>query len=449
MTAFYSFGPVARGLCRLAAALLAVVYWAGCASVPPAVELAEGVSGAGGMGPPAPYVDPAETADEATAYPYIELLTEALVNIRKYYVDEKTYREITYGAIHGMLEALDEHSAFLEEQDYSDMKDDTEGKFSGIGVTLGLRDGILTVIAPIEDSPAFRAGAQAGDRIVEIDGEKTTGLNLRDAVKKLRGAKGTTVSLGLLAPDAAEPRTVELVRDDIRVPSIKGARIVRDGVGYVRLTQFTKTTPADLMKAMDELLEAGMTALVLDLRNNSGGLLTVAVDVVQPFLPRDAVIVTTRGRPDVHAPVEIRAGGVVRLPAFPMVVLVNGGSASAAEIVAGALRDHRRAVLLGTRTFGKASVQSVVPLGADPRTAVRLTIAHYYTPGGAEIHNVGIEPDIRVELTPETWRRVQTRRAHLENPEHFDPDDVRALVDVVDDQMERAVDLLQAMRIFR
>lgn len=395
------------------------------------------------------YVDPVTLADEATAYPYIEMLTEALINVRKFYVTEKTYKEITLGAIHGMLESLDEHSSFLESEEYEAMQDDTAGKFSGIGVTLGVQDGVLTVIAPIEDTPAFRAGMQAGDRIVKIGGEKTTGLTLRDAVHLLRGDKGTSVTIDVQAVDESEPRTLVIVRDDIVVPSVKGASIVRDGVGYVRLTQFAKPSADELQEAITNLLSEGMDALVLDLRNNPGGLLTSAVEVAQKFLPRGAEIVTTRGRAGVSDAIVTRAAGDVRLLDFPMVVLVNGGSASAAEIVAGALKDQHRAVLLGDQTFGKASVQSVVPLRSDESMAVRLTIAYYYTPSGLEIHKKGITPNIEMPISVDEWRRVVTRRMHAENPGSYTPEAVKEHEDVVDRQLERAVDLLQAIKIFK
>jgi len=433
----------------LAAGLLLAM--AGCASMrqePVAAKAPEADPVA--VDEPATNVTDVATAlDEDSAYPHVELLARALLQIRKFYVEEKSYQDITYGAIHGMLQGLDEHSSFLEAEDYEEMQEDTSGKFSGIGVTIGVSDGVLTVIAPIEDTPAYRAGLQTGDRIIEIDGEKTTGVMLRDVVKKLRGDPGTTVTITVQSEDGEEQRTVEIVRDDIVVPSVKGVRIVRDGVGYIRLTQFAKPTTNDLQRALDALTGQGMNALVLDLRGNPGGLLSAAVGVAEKFLEKNDVIVTTRGRPGVQDEIVTRAGGDVRLTGFPMVILVNGGSASASEIVAGALKDHHRAVLVGTRTFGKASVQSVIPINEEETMAVRLTIAYYYTPSGALIHKVGILPDIEINLTPPMWRQVLLRRAHTETPEMFSEEARAETAEVVDIQLERAVDLLQGIRLFQ
>ena len=394
------------------------------------------------------YVDPAKVADDASAYPQIELLTEALLDVRKFYVDEKTYKEITLGAIHGMLQSLDPHSSFMEAEEYTEMQDDTSGKFSGIGVHIGVQDGMLTVISPIEDTPGFRAGLQAGDRILEIDGFKTADMTLREAVKHMRGDKGTKVTISVQGVEDPEPRTIEIVRDDIMVPSVKGAAILRDGIGYIRITQFAKPTAEALQVGLNKLQAEGMSALVLDLRNNPGGLLNSAVEVAEKFLKKGEVIVTTRGRPKVQDEIVAKAGGDVHLTKFPMVVLINNGSASASEIVAGALKDHRRAVLLGSRSFGKGSVQSVIPLMADESMAVRLTVAYYYTPSGALIHGIGIPPDIEVQLSPEAWRRVLIRRAAEENPEAFTAEQKREHADAVDVQLERALDLLQAIKIF-
>ncbi|MCE9615580.1 MAG: S41 family peptidase [Lentisphaerae bacterium] len=395
------------------------------------------------------YVDPARLADDASAYPHIELLTEALIDIRKFYVEDKSYRDITLGAIHGMLESLDPHSSFLEAEEYGEMQEDTAGKFSGIGINIGLKDGLLTVIAPIEDTPGFRAGLQSGDRILEIDSEKTPGMDLRDAVKRLRGAKGTKVSLTVQGLEDDSPRTVAIVRDDIVVPSVKGGRILRDGIGYIRITQFARPTADMLQEQLDLLQKEHLNALVLDLRNNPGGLLKSAVDVAQKFLKPGAVIVTTRGRPGVQDEVITRGAGKTHLTDFPMAILVNGGSASASEIVAGALKDHKRAVIVGTKSFGKASVQSVIPMAADTNMAIRLTIAYYYTPNGNLIHEKGIAPDIDVELSPDEWRGVLTHRAQVESPGMFSEEEKQKYADAVDTQLERAVDLLQAIKIFK
>ncbi|MDA0577128.1 MAG: S41 family peptidase [Verrucomicrobia bacterium] len=446
----------------LLAALLSGVLFtlgAGCASAPPVVtggetdqpteHATEGSTDAGTGDSTATHVDDARAADDASAYPQIELLTEALLAIKKFYVDEKSYEEITLGAIHGMLESLDPHSSFLEPEEFGEMQEDTAGKFSGIGINIGLKDDTLTVVSPIEDTPGFRAGLLSGDRILEINGEKTTGLNLRDAVHLLRGPKGSRLSLTILSTGAEETRTVQITRDDIVVPSVKGGTIIEDGVGYIRITQFARPTADLLQQELSNLSTQGMNALVLDLRNNPGGLLRTAEEVAQKFLKRGELIVTTRGRPKVQDEVKGIAGGDVHLTDFPMAVLVNEGSASASEIVAGALQDHRRAVIVGAQSFGKASVQSVLPMNADTNMAVRLTIAYYYTPSGNLIHGRGITPDIAVAMTPDEWRSVLLHRAHKESPGMFTDEEKRKHANAVDSQLERAVDILKAVKIFK
>ena len=398
-------------------------------------------------------IDIAKEIDDASAYPHIELLTEALIHIRKHYVEEKSYKEITYGALHGMLGSLDAHSSFMEPEEYKEMREDTAGQFGGIGIHIGMRQGVLTVIAPIEDTPAFRAGLQAGDQILEVNGEKTAGMSLREAVKLLRGDKGSAVTIKVrsLGKEGGyeEARDVEIVRDEIKVVSAKGAKMLENKISYIRLTQFSRSTAESLQTDLDELQGEGMEALILDLRNNPGGLLTSAVDVAQQFLRKGEVIVTTRGRPGVHEEIATRARGSVQLTDFPMAILVNGGSASASEIVAGALQDHKRAVLVGTKTFGKGSVQSVIPISQDEKTAVRLTIAHYYTPSDRLIHEKGIEPDIEVELSPDEWRRVLIARQQKENPAVYSDEEKAEYADAVDTQLRRAVDLLTAVKIFQ
>lgn len=403
-------------------------------------------------------VEKAKPADgRDAAYDEIELLAEAMLHIRKNYVTEKTYKELVHGALDGMLRSLDEYSTFMEPEAYNELQEDTSGKFGGIGIQLGVRNGVLTVIAPIEDTPAFRAGLQSGDRIIEIDGKSTQGLSMRDAVGKLRGQKGTKVTLKVQGEQQESAREVTLVRDEIDVPSVKGERILRDGIGYVRVTQFAAPTAASLKDALDRLAAKGMKSLILDLRGNPGGLLKSAVDVSELFLKRNELIVSTKGREGVHETTEIRASGGSPHAERPMAILVNRGSASASEIVAGAMQDHGRAILVGDTTFGKGSVQSVIRMRPEGKaednkavseSAIRLTTAMYYTPSGRLIHNKGIDPDIRVDLPPEEWRKVQVRRAHIENPGSFSDEDKKPYLDVVDRQMERAADMLAAVTIF-
>jgi len=400
-------------------------------------------------GPPGTRAD-TEKADidrieKESAYEEIELFTEALLVARKYYVDEKSYKQLVYGALEGMLASLDAHCAFMEPEEIDEMREDTSGKYSGIGIHIGMRDNLLTVIAPIEDTPAYKAGVLSGDRIVNINGEKTMGMSLKDAIKRLRGEANTTVKIRVRRQDKEEPLEFAIVRQNIDVPSVKGTSIIRGGVGYVRIVQFSEPTAQSLQAALDKLTADGMKALVLDLRNNPGGLLKSAVDVAEKFLAKGTLVVTTKGREFMPKDVANRAGGSTHYTDFPVAVLINGGSASASEIVSGALRDNGRAVLVGETTFGKGSVQTVLRLSEDKETALRLTTALYYTPGGRQINNKGIDPDIPVYLTPEEWRRILIRRLHLENPQLYSDKEKAEYSEVVDRPLERAVDLLEAI----
>jgi len=393
-------------------------------------------------------VKPVVTNASESAYDQFELLAEAMLHIKKFYVNDKSYDDIMNGAMHGMLSSLDPHSGFLSPDELTAMQEDTEGKFGGIGVTIGMKDNILTVIAPIEDSPGFRAGLQSGDRILAIEGVKTQGMPIPEAVRRLRGEKGTPVRITVLGRQAEEPREVSLVRSDIVVPCVKGARILRNGVGYLRITQFSAPAAAEVAAALDTLVKANARALVLDLRGNPGGLLISAVDIAQLFLERGALVVTTRGRDDGDK-VENRGKGDVHWTRAPMVVLIDRGSASASEIVAGALQDHGRAVLVGETSFGKGSVQSVIRLRPDGKRAIRLTTAHYYTPSGRLIHEKGIDPDIRVSVTADEWRRAQVRRSHEEAPEGYSEPEKKEYRNAVDAALERAADVLDAVLVYQ
>lgn len=383
------------------------------------------------------------------AYRQIERLTEVMLLIRKHYVEEKTYEDIMRGALRGMMKTIDTYSSFLDPSDYTDMRTETAGKYSGIGVHIGMKGDALTVIAPIEDGPGFRAGLQSGDRIIEIDGEKTGGVTLQEAVEKLRGPAGEEVTVKILRIGEGTARDVELTREEITVSSVKGERIVEDGIAYIRITHFSAPTSEFLEKALGRLRDKGMTALVLDLRSNPGGLLRSAVDVSGRFLKEGTLVVATKGRSGIENELKVQRAAGDAFRDIPLAVLVNSGSASASEIVAGALQDHGRAVVVGDTTFGKGSVQSVIQLKSDGESAVRLTTACYYTPAGREIHENGIEPDVRVYLTPSEWRRVQVKRAHIESPNYFSDEARKEYADVVDSQLERAVDVLHAVRVFR
>ncbi len=396
-----------------------------------------------------------KTSDTTSvAFEKMQLLAEVMLQIRQNYVDEdKTgFKELMYGALRGMLQSLDPHSQFMDPDMFNDMKSDTAGEFGGVGIVIGHRDGVLTVIAPMEDTPAFRAGILHGDKIVEIDAESTETLSLQDAVKRMRGEPGTKVKLKILRVNPQEIKEVEIIRAVIKVDSVKDARMLDDGIGYVRITQFNEPTADALQIAMETLLKQQMRALVLDLRNNPGGLLSSAVEVSQKFLESGAKIVTTRGRQKAMTQTQYAARGRHHYLDFPMAILVNGGSASASEIVAGALQDARRAVLVGERTFGKGSVQSVVPM--PDGSAIRLTTAKYYTPNERMIHEKGIDPDIIVPLSGEDWFKILAQRSREEYGEAAPTNSLpQAMVQpaqdkVTDAQLERAVDVLKGIMLF-
>jgi carboxyl-terminal processing protease len=382
------------------------------------------------------------------AYNQMALFTRVIEQIREHYVDaDKTsYQDLIYGALEGMLQSLDPHSQFLDAEMYKDMKDDTAGQFGGLGIVISLKDGVLTIVAPMEDTPGFRAGLMAGDKIMEIDGVATEGYSLQEAVKKLRGAAGTKVTLRVLRSKTQEFKVVEVERADIVVASVKDARVLEDGIGYLRITQFSDPTADMLQKDLDRLMEQNIKALVIDLRNNPGGLLSSAIDVSSKFLERNAVIVSTQGREEKDNQV-YKARRGKRYLDFPMAILVNGGSASASEIVAGALKDHHRAVLVGEKTFGKGSVQSV--LAMDQGAAIRLTTAKYYTPSKVVIHERGIEPDIVVAISPEDWRALQVQRIEALTDEGDEKAASKpADTPVQDIQLQRAVDVLRGILRF-
>ncbi len=392
------------------------------------------------------YSQEALADDRETAYDNIALFTKVLEQIRDHYVEEDktTYKDLVYGALRGMLSSLDAHSQFLDPDMYTDMKDDTAGQFGGLGIVISIRDSVLTIIAPMEDTPGFRAGLISGDKIIEIDGESTEGLSLPEAVKKLRGEPGTKVEIKILRPKTHEIKDVEIIRAIIEVASVKDAKVLEDNIGYVRLTQFNEPSASDLQEELEKLVEQGIRALILDLRNNPGGLLSSSIEVSQKFLKRGEVVVSTRGRKEKQQQV-FRAKGRHHYLDFPMVVLVNGGSASASEIVSGALQDHQRAILVGEKTFGKGSVQSVLPM--DDGSAIRLTTAKYYTPNERVIHDKGIEPDIVVPISSDDWRKLLLKRARPENAEPEESDEEQE--DVVDIQLERAIDVLKGIMIFQ
>ncbi|MEQ8654182.1 MAG: S41 family peptidase [Kiloniellales bacterium] len=359
-------------------------------------------------------------AEEPTkeTYRQLKLFGDVLERVRGDYVDEVTDEELIEAAIRGLLTDLDPHSSYLDRDELDAMQEQTRGEFGGLGIQVTMKDGFVEVIAPIDETPAARAGLKAGDLIAEIEGETVQGLTLNEAVDRLKGKVGTEVTITILRGDE-EPFEVTLVRDIITVASVRH-RIEGD-IGYIRLTQFNEQTTEGLEEAIQEIEEElgdRLVGFVLDLRNNPGGLLNEAISVTDTFLDKGE-IVSTRGRDEADMQrYNARSGDMI--DGKPLVILINDGSASASEIVAGALKDHRRAILMGTRTFGKGSVQTIIPLPGHG--AMRLTTARYYTPSGVSIQATGIEPDIEVELaTIEAIelgdvRHEEDLRGSLENP---------------------------------
>ena len=336
-------------------------------------------------------------------YERLKVFTEVLSLIQANYVEETKPGDLIYSGIKGMLEVLDPHSAFMPPDTFKEMQVETQGSFGGLGIEIAVKDRMLTVVAPIEGTPADRAGIHPGDRIVKIDGNQTKEMTLMEAVKKLRGPKGTSVTLAILREESPGPFELTLVREVIEVKSVK-AKDLGDGIAYVRISAFQERTGKDLLKAIEQLGHGVMSAMVLDLRNNPGGLLNQAVQVSDLFLDQGQLIVYTEGRLK-NQNLRFSAEHGAQFPRVPIVVLVNGGSASASEIVAGALQDWKRAVILGTKTFGKGSVQTVVPLSDG--SGLRLTTAKYFTPQGRSIHGTGLVPDIIVETPRPTVAKAQ------------------------------------------
>ncbi len=353
--------------------------------------------------------------DARSSLPLEELrqFSDVFGAIKAFYVEPVEDKKLIQEAISGMVTGLDPHSAFLDADAFKELQVGTQGEFGGLGIEVGTEDGFVKVVSPIEDTPAFRAGVKAGDLIIKIDEKPTKGMPLNDAVKLMRGKPKTSVTLTLSRKGEPRPIVVSLTRDVIRVQSVR-SKMIEPGFGYVRLTQFQEMTVDNLVRHLGNLDKQGpLKGLVLDLRNDPGGLLHGAVGVSAAFLPQRTLVVSTDGRTEdakrkyVASPEDYMRGGredlLSRLPAWtksvPMVVLVNAGSASASEIVAGALQDHKRAVVMGTQTFGKGSVQSILPLTNN--TAIKLTTARYYTPAGRSIQAKGITPDFLVEETPD------------------------------------------------
>ncbi len=346
------------------------------------------------------------TQEEAT-----DLFYQVLQYVKNDYVEEVSSDELMFGAIRGMLAATgDEHTRFMDPEQYKELQVDTTGKFGGLGIEISIRDNTLTVVSPIEDTPAMRAGLKPGDKIVEIEKESTHGVSINDAVKKLRGEPGTKVNISVVREGIDEVLYYTIVRDIIRIEVVASTIIPNTNIGYVRLKQFSQTAPSEIRSILEDFKKKNVKAVILDLRWNPGGLLDAAVEISNLFV-KEGVLVSTRGRKSAGDRVFRADPRKVVLPNTPLVILANEGSASASEIVTGAVKDHKRGIFIGTKTFGKGSVQSVIPLNYD--TAIALTIQKYYTPSDVSIHKKGIEPDVEVkplEFTKEDQRNYSILR---------------------------------------
>ncbi len=414
-------------------------------------------------------------AQSGKEYEYIGLFTDVMTIVKKSYVEEVDSKKLIYGAINGMLSALDPHSSFMSPDTFKEMKVETKGAFGGLGIEISMKDGILTVISPIEDTPAQRAGIKSGDQILKIDERFTKDLTINESVKRMRGLKGSKVILTIMRDGFERPKDFPIIRDIIQVKSVK-SRMLENGYGYVRVAQFQERSDEDVAKALKALVEENkgkqLSGLVIDLRNDPGGLLDQAVRISDHFIESGKLIVYTEGR-EKESKMKFSASSRSKEPNYPIVVLINGGSASASEIVAGALQDHKRAIVIGTQSFGKGSVQTIIPLPDE--SGLRLTTARYYTPNGRSIQAKGITPDIiveQMEMPKPSSRRESMfiREKDLEN--HFENTDGDKKVDEkkdtlkdtgkeadlskkpvdplkVDYQLVRALDLLKSWEILK
>src|SRR5262250_1535227 len=379
-----------------------------------------------------------KSQDTSATSENLRLFTEVLSIVQSQYVDEVPPKDIIYNAIKGTLRGLDPHSSFLDPKMYKEMQVETSGSFGGLGIEITLRDDILTVVTPIEGTPAYRAGILPGDRIVKIEGISTKDMQLADAVKKMRGKPGSKIVISVVREGWQEPKDFTITREQIRVQSVKSGEL-EPGIEYIRLRQFQEQTGNDIEAALEKYNKnKPIQGLVLDLRNNPGGLLTSSVEVAEKFIEPGKLVVYTEGRVR-NQNMRFQASGKHTYADFPIVVLVNQGSASASEIVAGALQDWGRAVVLGTQSFGKGSVQTIIPLSDG--SGLRLTTAKYYTPKGRSIHGKGITPDIIVEAPKPAPGQAAEAAPPLDEQARLN-DQLKK-----DPQLQRALDLLKAMKI--
>jgi len=380
-------------------------------------------------------------------YKQMELFSDAFVNIQSDYVEEKDPKDLIYGALKGMLSSLDPHSQFLTPEEYSELKQETTGEFGGLGIEITTKDGLLTVVTPIEDTPAWKTGIKSGDKIVKIDGEITRDITLQQAVRKLRGKPGAEVNITILREGVKELLEFKITRDIIKIKDVKDVIILEDNTGYIRLVEFRENTHNEFEKEIKRLRDEGCDSLILDLRNNPGGLLDVAVKITQIFLESNKLIVSIKGRKE-NQNMEYKSKYPHPFIDLPLVVLVNSGSASGSEIVAGCLQDYRRAIILGEKTFGKGSVQTVIPLFDG--SALRLTTSKYFTPKAREIHGKGIQPDIIVEekeiseiskeaKPKDIFEKMEEKESERKIPEKYSQDPM----------ILRALGVIKAIKIYK
>ena len=391
-------------------------------------------------------------------YKQLNLFGDVFQRVQEQYVEEVTDKQLIESAISGMLQSLDPHSSYLNSENYKDMQVKTKGKFGGLGIEITMEDGLIKVVSPIDDTPAAKAGMQSGDLIIGVDGESIRGLTINESVSKLRGPVGSKVIITVVR-DKKDPYEVEIKRDIIKIKSVKH-NIIKN-IGYIRLTTFSDTTTAGLEKAVNEIKENvgdKFEGLILDLRNNPGGLLNQSISVADAFLNQGEIVSTQGRKDDDTSRVFAKKGDLIN--GKPLIILINSGSASASEIVAGALKDHSRAIIIGTRSFGKGSVQSIIPLAGNG--AMRLTTARYFTPSGVSIQAKGIEPDIIVEtgITDLKKKKVEDRREEnlrgaLDNKNKNEKKEKEIKIPLTplekliqDNQISRAIDIIRGISLF-
>jgi carboxyl-terminal processing protease len=368
-------------------------------------------------------------------YKYLRIFTDVLRIIKENYVEQVSMKDLIYGALNGMTKSLDPFSSFFTPKQYESFKQETQGEFGGVGIEIGMEKGRPVVISPIEGTPAFRAGIKPGDVILEVNGEDTSNMSLIDVVQRIRGKVGTKVQLTIYRKGMEKPMKIELERALIRIESVRWTTL--GDVGYIKLSQFNENVSVQVERALKELTSQRVKGIILDLRNDPGGLLSEAVNVADLFLPEGKLVVYTRGRKGETQKYFARRKPVVPND-LPVIVLINKGSASASEIVAGALQDYKRAIIVGEKSFGKASVQNIIPL--EDGSALKLTVAYYYTPLGRLIHNRGIVPDVQVAMDEkqEEALREAIRQKRLEGKSGL------ILIPEMDPQLSKAIELIRS-----